>query len=34
MFYEEEKEEVKEEAKMGDPPDGHTENGSLAKNEV
>jgi hypothetical protein len=30
LFYEEEKEEVK----VGDPPDGHTENESLARNEA
>jgi hypothetical protein len=34
LFYEEEKEEEKEEAKAGDPPDGHTGNESLARNEA
>jgi hypothetical protein len=34
LFYEEEKEEEKEEVKVGDPLDGHTENDSLARNEA
>jgi hypothetical protein len=34
LFYEEEKEAEKEEVKVGDPPDGHTENGSFARNEA